>query len=105
MKSVPVVKPLPVTTMACPGFAEAKLPSAGVPFIAVDVRPVKSTVNGALVPPAVCTTTGPNASGVRGTFKEALPLFILEEESLVTSGDRDVEESMIANVPKRYVVF
>ena len=69
MKSVSVVRPVPVTVTSCPGLADATPGSAGVPLSAVTVICRTSTTSGALVPPAVVTEIAPKASFESGSVR------------------------------------
>ena len=70
-----VLSPVPTSVTACPGLAEAFAASAGVPLIATPVTLDRLTVNGALTPPAVFTTIGPNAASLHGTVMHDEPLY------------------------------
>lgn len=69
IRSLDVDRPVPVTVIACPAFADAFVASAAVPDSATPVIPEIPAVNEALDPPAVFTTIGPNAPSLSGTVR------------------------------------
>ena len=89
MKSVSVVRPVPVTVTSCPGLADATPGSAGVPLECrrgdLPRRPRRS---GALVPPAVVTEIAPKASFESGSVRTVRELLVLpgHDVSFTTSG-------------------
>ncbi|PYP39632.1 MAG: hypothetical protein DMD43_10435, partial [Gemmatimonadetes bacterium] len=76
--SIPVLSPVPVSTTACPGFAEAFVASAGVPLSATVLRLLTLRLKGADVPPVVVTLIAPNAPADSGSVRFTVSLSTAE---------------------------